>query len=156
YSDFFNIDFPRSPLTSDVELFRMLCAKGADLVALHLLQDDYEAASWSQQRKQSPLKHLIPHFTGNGVAEVAKGYPKYQQGSIFINPLRAFEDVPEEVWNFHIGCYQVCEKWLKDRRIDKYKRPLSEEDIAHYQRVVVALKETIRLMAEIDEVIEAH
>lgn len=29
-------------------------------------------------------------------------------------------------------------------------------DIAHYQRVVVALNETIRLMAEIDQVIEAH
>jgi hypothetical protein len=34
-------------------------------------------------------------------------------------------------------------------------RVLTEEDIAHYQRVVVALKETMRLMEEIDEV-KAH
>jgi hypothetical protein len=33
---------------------------------------------------------------------------------------------------------------------------LSDEDIAHYQKIVVALRETIRLMAEIDQVIEAR
>jgi len=53
------------------------------------------------------------------------------------------------VWNFKIGGYQVCDKWLKDR----IGRMLSGEDISHYQRVVVSLKETIRLMKEIDEVI---
>jgi hypothetical protein len=56
------------------------------------------------------------------------------------------------VWNFHIGGYQVCEKWLKDRK----GRTLSKDDIAHYQKIVVALAETIRLMKEIDEVIEQH
>jgi hypothetical protein len=73
-------------------------------------------------------------------------------GNIYINPTRWFAGVPENVWNFHIGGYQVCEKWLKDRR----GRVLSEEDIAHYQKIVVAPQETIRLMAEIDKVIEAH
>jgi len=60
--------------------------------------------------------------------------------------------VPEDVWNFHIGGYQVCEKWLKDRK----DRRLSKQDIAHYQRIVVAIAETIRLMKEIDEAIDAH
>jgi ribosomal protein L12E/L44/L45/RPP1/RPP2 len=63
-----------------------------------------------------------------------------------------FAGVPEAVWNFHIGGYQVCEKWLKDRK----GRTLSKEDIAHYQKIVVALSETIRIMKEIDEVIEKH
>jgi len=57
--------------------------------------------------------------------------------------------VPAEVWNLHISGYQVCEKWLKDRT-------LSKDDIAHYHKIVVALAETIRLMAEIDVVIEKH
>ncbi len=35
-------------------------------------------------------------------------------------------------------------------------RVLTPEDIAHYQRVVVALKETMRLMEEIDAVIDGH
>ena len=45
-----------------------------------------------------------------------------------------FRGVPEDVWNFHIGGYQVCEKWLKDRK----GRTLSKDDIAHYQKIVVA------------------
>jgi hypothetical protein len=60
-----------------------------------------------------------------------------------------FEGVPPEVWNFHIGGYQVCEKWLKDRR----GRTLSFDDLTHYQKIITALKETIRLMAEIDAAI---
>ena len=49
-----------------------------------------------------------------------------------------------------MGGYQVCHKWLKDRK----GRVLSFEDIRHYQRVVAALGETIVLMEHIDEVIE--
>lgn len=154
YAEFLKIDFPRVPLTSDAELFRKLCALGADLVALHLLEDDYEAASWnaSRPKRTSPLKTPITRFAGRGSAEVAKGYPKYKDGNVYINPSRYFEGVHPEVWNFHVGGYQVCEKWLKDRR----GRTLSERDITHYQRVVVALNETIRLMAEIDQTIEEH
>ena len=63
-----------------------------------------------------------------------------------------FMGINEEVWNFHIGGYQVCEKWLKDRK----GRKLSKGDIEHYQKIVIALSETIRLMAEIDKVIEEH
>jgi len=33
---------------------------------------------------------------------------------------------------------------------------LTADDINHYHRIVVALSETIRLMAEIDEVIDRH
>jgi len=33
---------------------------------------------------------------------------------------------------------------------------LTKDDLTHYQKIVVALNETIHLMAEIDEVIEAH
>ena len=54
-------------------------------------------------------------------------------------------------WNFHIGGYQVCQKWLKDRQ--KEHRTLTYDELTHYQKVIVALKETIRLMAEVDELI---
>ena len=63
-----------------------------------------------------------------------------------------FHSVPEEVWDFQIGGYQVCHKWLKDRN----GRTLSDEDVAHYQKIVVALSETIRVMAEIADVVETH
>jgi len=59
--------------------------------------------------------------------------------------------VPKAVWEFHVGGYQVCEKWLKDRK----ERKLSYADIQHYQKIIVSLSETIRLMSEIDAAIPA-
>jgi hypothetical protein len=63
---------------------------------------------------------------------------------------------PEDVFNyaytvFHVGGYQPCQKWLKDRK----GRALSYDDMQHYRKIVVALAETIRVMAEIDAVIPA-
>ena len=63
-----------------------------------------------------------------------------------------FRGVREDVWNFHFGGYQVCEKWLKDRR----GRILTAQDIAHYYRIVIALHETIRLMGQIDQTIDMY
>ena len=81
-----------------------------------------------------------------GKTNAREGHRATKPGTI------GFQGMPEEVWDFQIGGYQVCHKWLKDRK----GRTLSDEDIAHYQKIVVALNETIRIMAEIDEVIEAH
>ena len=81
-----------------------------------------------------------------GKINARKGQRATRAGTI------GFQGVPEGVWDFHIGGYQVCHKWLKDRN----SRTLSDEDVAHYQKIVVALNESIRIMAEIDEVIEAH
>lgn len=58
----------------------------------------------------------------------------------------------EAILSILVGCNQVCEKWLKDRK----GHNLSADDRTHYQKVVVALSETIHLMAEIDVVIEKH
>ena len=73
------------------------------------------------------------------------------QGRVYINKTQYFEDVPPEVWSFHVGGYQVCQKWLKDRK----DRRLTYDDLTHYQHIVSALNETIRLMSKIDEIIEA-
>jgi hypothetical protein len=61
---------------------------------------------------------------------------------VYINGRQYFEGVNEDVWGFCIGGYQICEKWLKDRR----ERKLSYDDVQHYKRICAALKETIRLM----------
>jgi hypothetical protein len=64
----------------------------------------------------------------------------------------AFIGIPESVWAFRVGGYQVCEKWLKDRR----GRTLSSADIAQYRRIVATLDETIRLMSRVDTSIMQH
>lgn len=46
----------------------------------------------------------------------------------------------------HIVGYQVCDKWLKDRK----GRTLSLDDIRHYCKVVTAIEETIKIQKEID------
>jgi predicted helicase len=138
YAGFLKMDFPRVPLTSSLPLFRALCALGKELVAFHLL----EAPKVSQ---------FITSYPISGDNRVEKGCPRYVegQGRVFINPAQYFEGVPPQVWQFHIGGYQVLEKWLKDRR----GRQLTYADLTHYQKVVVALAETIRLMAEVDKAI---
>jgi len=142
YAEFLKMDFPRLPLTSNADLFRSLCSIGEELVALHLME------------KNLPLITAYP-IAGDNAVEAVRYFEPGQgadSGRVWINKTQYFEGVPPEVWNFHVGGYQVCEKWLKDRK----GRQLNYDDITHYQRIVVALKETIRLMAEIDHVIETH
>lgn len=169
YAEFLRRDFPRIPLTSSKNLFRALCAFGADLVALHLLEPAYRAASWTRERRPAPFARLITSYPVPGSDVVQKGHPKYhppgepepgtgrplQKGRVYINKEQYFAGVPKAVWAFHIGGYQVCEKWLKDRAPRKGQpgRKLSLEDKEHYPKIVVALKETIRLMQEIDAAI---
>ncbi len=139
YAEFLKIDFPRIPLTSDIELFRELCGLGQELVAWHLLEH--------------PMSQTAYSFQGGAPSQtIPPGYPKRTNDSIMVNPTEAFQQVPEEVWNFQIGGYQVCAKWLKDRR----GRQLSAEDIAHYLKILSALTATIELMAQVDESIQAH
>lgn len=133
------IDFPKIPRCKNPELFRALCGLGGELVGLHLLE------SIDPQRR-------ITRFSGRGDPNVAAGYPTFLNGKAMVNPLRWFEDVSQNVWEFRIGGYQVCEKWLKDRR----GRTLSQDDIDHYQKVIMAISGTIRLMSEIDKVIDSH
>jgi predicted helicase len=142
YAQFLKIDFPRLPLTSNPELFRKLCTLGSELVGLHLME------------KHSTIT-TYPIAGENAVDKVrytAPGEAGSDKGRVWINPEQYFEGVPPEVWNFHVGGYQVCQKWLKDRK----GRKLTYDDLTHYQRVVSALNETIRLMSEIDEAIEEH
>lgn len=161
YAEFLRTDFPRVPLTGSVELFKALIGSGAELVALHLLESPGLRAGIT--RYPVPGDHLVepghPRYLPPGEPEPGTGKP-LQEGRIYISKDdrrsgkrgQYIEGVPPDVWEFQVGGYQVCEKWLKDRR----GRTLTSADLGHYERIVVALKETIRLMAEIDEAIEAH
>jgi predicted helicase len=166
YVDFLKIDFPRGPLTSDKKLFATLVKLGGELSALHLM----ESPELNKPTTAFPV-------AGNG--EVEKGFPKFtvggggdpaprstsaatkesrptdaatekeQTGRVYINKTQYFDGVPPNVWNFTIGGYQVCEKWLKDRR----ERQLTHDDLQHYKKIVAALSRTIELMSQIDATI---
>ena len=142
YAEFLKIDFPRLPLTGQPELFRKLCRLGRELTGLHLLESH-------------PTR--LTHFplAGTNMVEIVRYTPPGQPnekdpGRVWINSLQYFEGVLPDVWEFQVGGYQVCQKWLKDRK----GRALSYDDIQHYHSIVAALSETIRLKAEIDTIIE--
>jgi predicted helicase len=138
YAEFLKIDFPRVPLTSSDQLFRKLGEYGEELVALHLM-------------KSSKLEqHLTQIIDKGGEFIVDAGHPKYTDGEVIINKKGdRFTGVPKSVWEFYVGGYQVCHKWLKDRK----GRQLSPEDLNHYQKIIVALSETMQIMNAIDAAI---
>ena len=145
YAEFLKIDFPRLPLTGNLEMFSALAQLGSEIVSLHLMESP---------KLGNPITKLI----GGRNPLVEK--VSWSRNTVWVDKAKTtgFQGVPEELWNFHIGGYQVCEKWLKDRGPKKGEsgRVLTEEDLTHYQKIVVALSETIRLMQEIDQVIDNH
>jgi predicted helicase len=151
YAEFLKIDFPRLPLPGNSDLFYALARLGEALVALHLMESpELENLISSYAGPEHPKVGRIGWSNDTVWIDAVK--PKKGAADAKLTGSVGFRGVPEEVWGFHIGGYQVCEKWLKDRR----GRTLTADDIAHYHRIVIALHETIRIMREIDEVIEAH
>jgi hypothetical protein len=151
YKEFLKIDFPRIPYPKDQETFWKLVKLGGELRQIHLMESPV-------------LNKLITKFPVTGSNEVEKvrfepydysptipneegeiEYPDYL-GLVYINEKQYFKDVPTSAWEFYIGGYQPAQKWLKDRK----GRTLGFEDILHYQKIIVALTETDRLMKEID------
>lgn len=138
YAEFLKIDFPRLPLTSNQKLFNSLAEKGEELVNLHLM-------------KSEKLDNLITTYQQIGDNQVTEVTYNSESQRVYINKQNYFTDIPQHIWEFKIGGYQVLDKWLKDRK--NANRVLSEDEIIHYQKIVVALTETLRLMQEIDTLI---
>jgi predicted helicase len=133
YNEFLKIDFPRIPYPRNAEIFWKLVKLGSELRQIHLFE--------------SPVVNkCITTYPINGSHEVAK--IKYEDGKTWINVDQYFDHVPQIAWDFFIGGYQPAQKWLKDRK----GRVLAYEDIQHYQKIIIALAETNRLMKEIDKI----
>ena len=135
YKEFLKIDFPRVPYPRNREAFDTLAKLGKELRELHLLE--------------SPkVRHYITSYPTSGSNAVDK--ITRDSDKVYINAEQYFGEVPEVAWNFYIGGYQPAQKWLKDRK----GRALSNDDIEHYQQMIVALSETGRIMGEIDKIVQ--
>ena len=133
YKEFLKIDFPRVPYPKNQHIFWQLVKLGGELRQIHLLE--------------SPtVEKYITQYPIDG--DNAVGKINYQVNKVYINETQYFANVPEVAWNFYIGGYQPAQKWLKDRK----ERKLEFDDILHYQKIIVALTETSRLMKEIDTI----
>ncbi|MEK6552461.1 MAG: type ISP restriction/modification enzyme, partial [Bacteroidota bacterium] len=132
YAEFLKIDFPRIPFTKDYKLFIKLGKLGEHLAELHLL-------------KSKDLEKQIRKLYGDGANKIEK--LSYENEKVWINTEQYFNNIKEEVWKYQVGGYQVCDKWLKDRK----GRVLSNEEIQTYCKIVTALFKTIEIQKEIDE-----
>jgi hypothetical protein len=133
YAEFLRTDFPRIPFPETRDAFEALSRFGAALVNAHLL-------------REVPRRGLADyHGRGDNIVEFVRYAP--QQGSIEINKTQCFAPMPQPVWDFHIGGYQVLDKYLKSRK----GRVLSLDEITHVGAVADALAFTIEQMAKIDQ-----
>jgi predicted helicase len=135
YAEFLKIDFPRIPFTKDYKLFKKMGEYGERLVDLHLL-------------KSSTLDSPVAKFQGKGDNKIGKPNYNEKEKRIYFNQNQYFEGISHDVWEYQVGGYQVCDKWLKDR---KGKR-LSLDGIKHYCKIVTALQNTIKIQKAIDNI----
>jgi predicted helicase len=139
YIEFLKIDFARIPLPYDRTFFDELAGLGLSLIDLHLLRGD-------------EVENAPSRYTGR--PNLTLGKATYEMNAVAVDDAKRnrFEGVPEETWEFTVGGYKPAQKWLKDRK----GRVLTEADIRHYEKMLFAMEETMRIMGEIDEVIEEH
>jgi len=135
YAEFLKIDFPRIPFIKDYQIFGKMAEHGKRLVDLHLL-------------KSTELDPPIAKFQGKGENRVEKLKYNEKENYVYVNEDQYFQGVTKEVWQYQIGGYQVCNKWLKDRK----KRRLSLDDIKHYCKIVTSLQKTIEVQKTLDEI----
>lgn len=144
YNEFLKIDFPRVPYPKDKKIFWELVQLGGEIRQIHLLES-------------SKIEDYITSYPKNGDNTITRKIVKKdwelfdeekQLGRIWINDEQYFDKIPLKAWEFYIGGYQPAQKWLKDRK----GKTLNFDDILHYQKIIVALNETDRLMKEIDKI----
>ncbi|MGD8307265.1 MAG: DNA methyltransferase, partial [Ignavibacteria bacterium] len=153
YKEFLKIDFPRVPYPKDKGTFKKLVKLGTELRLLHLMESPkvskfittYPVPDTNEVEK---IKYVVD---ANFASTTTKDSDKTnsQIGKVWINKEQYFGKVPKIAWEFYIGGYQPAQKWLKDRK----GRTLTNSDIEHYQKIIVTLNETERIMNEIDKVI---
>ena len=130
YYEFLRYDFPRIPLPQNTDHFHTLAELGQELIDLHLLKN---------------IPQPTHRFEGQGDGIVER--VRYTDNNIWINATQHFTEIPQEVWEYEVGAYQVCHKWLKDRM----NRRLTTDALNQYRKILVAIAKTIRIMDTIDD-----
>ena len=134
YAEFLKIDFPRVPFTANYEMFKKVTALGKQLTDLHLL-------------KSEMLNEPISKYRGSGDNDrIENIIYDSKKNCVYINKDKHFDGIMPELWNYHIGGYQVLHKFLKDRK------GRIMDNSRHYSRIVTAISKTISLQKQIDDI----
>ena len=131
YAQELRIDFPRVPFTAEADLFRQMADLGQRLIDLHLL------------RGPGPHPPLVK-YQGRGDDTIRTVRYEAAGGRVSINADKYFEGITPEMWAYHIGGYQVLEKYLKDRKGRRMDDPV------HYIHIATAIARTMDVQQAID------
>ena len=156
FKEFLKSDFPRIPYPKDAEVFALYRDAGHELRMAHLMLDPpptlseptarfpvpgdnvVDAVRWEAARV--PLPRSEASCRGSGALAASSPI-----GRVYINPTQYFDNVPLAAYEQAIGGYHPAEKWLKDRK----GRALTQDDLRHYQRIILALVKTRKVMERI-------
>jgi len=131
FADFLKMDFPRVPFTRDYRIFKRMSALGEKLANLHLMKVEVSSSAKFNGKGENRIENL-----------------RYENGRLYINSNQYFDGIESEVYEYHIGGYQVCDKWLKNRK----KKILSLDEIQTYCNIISVIKETLKIQKEIDKI----
>ncbi len=151
YAELLKIGFPRVPITSNLPLVKTLVDYGATLVDLHLLR---LPGNTGVGGAGGAAVLVYPGDQGVTQQEVTTApvqqvcYDEYTQ-RVRLGDGMFFAGIEATTWAVQVGGYYPLHKWLKDRK----GRTLSAADALHYMRMVVALRETRRIMGEIAAIV---
>lgn len=138
YDEFLKRDFPRIDLSHNILEISKL---GQEISELHLLKHNIlkQQSQWNIKKEGDSLS-----------VNYKRKADIWQDNKIYLNETTYIEGVASEIYEFKVGGYQVLEKWLTDRKDTE----LTIDELLHYMKVIISLRETIRLMSEIDGVIK--
>ncbi|TGL63626.1 type ISP restriction/modification enzyme [Leptospira sarikeiensis] len=137
YSEFLKRDFPRIPITSDKELFKKISKYGEKIVSFQLMDNE------NTTKVKFPIQ---------GSSAVDKIFYEESKEKVWINSEQYFSKIQKEVWEYKIGGYQVCEKWLNDRK----GRNLNFDEIKHYSEIPNSIENILKVTASIDKTISEY
>jgi predicted helicase len=144
YIEFLKTDFPAVPFTTDEKIFNEYAKPGKKLIDLHLL------------KKLPADKEIRVNYDFDNDFVVEKVSQNDNKLHLFTadNRTVTFEGVTSQVYNFEIGSYKPIDKWMKYRIKDKVL--LSISDLQHLKNMIIALKNTVSTMQEIEKLGEKY
>lgn len=131
--------FARIPLTVSKGLFAELSNAGLKLVSIHK-----NATSLPEETVAGVSGFILDTFNFN---ENANCVEIYSEAKMEISIM-----LPRSVWDYQIGGYQICHKWLKDRK----RLKMTKANVDSYREIICAIQATIESSASIDEIIDLH
>ena len=128
FADLLRIDFPQIPFMNNYDTFDKLSKLGEELTKCHLLQ--------------SFADHPIKHNGSNQQVIEAE----YRNEKLYYNKESHFDNIPQSLWDLHIGGYQVLKSWINSRK----KRTLTLDETQKFEDIVCALIKAESIIEEID------